>query len=594
MVCRMSKLLVEKFMKRKNIFSGCMAALCLLLALSFALSGCAGKKTAQPSRQPMTREAQLSYYYLLYQDQMNEIKRLVMMSPNSPEIISLAREHQKIAATALERIIEIEPSAKLYAEKANLFWNKEQIIEARRTLKAGLKEYPQDRTLTIFLANSYMVEDRPEDAALTLSDYLRLEPDDQDVRERMAQMLLEAGRAGQSFDALKAIKSKDRTAYTLYLFARAEAAMNKRTTAIKTLKKAIRKNPEFIEAWAELAYQYERGGDFAEAERTYDKLFSLGDSRVEIRLRLINLNLKLKNPNKALTLALEGPGTKSFLLESAVTFISEGYPKQASAVLDALAAGGHVPSEYYFYKSVIAYEGENDPLKAMSFLDKVPESDKHFSKALLFKIQMLQSLGRTPEALEAVARGRNLFPSRARFYLLEAGIRMVDKDRDGARKVLEAGLEKLPEDTELLFQLGLLLDEMGDVPGTLEVMERVVALDPGNSEALNYLGYTLADQGRDLDRALTLIQQALEGDPDNGYVVDSLAWVYYKMGRYDEAWIHMKRSVGIVDQDPVIWEHYGDVAAKLGLTQEARKGYENSLKFKIKEPDRIKGKLERL
>lgn len=581
-------------MKGKHVFSGYVAVLCLALALFSVLSGCAAKKDRQAMRQPMTREAQLSYYYLLYQDQLNEIKRLVMMSPNSPEVISLAREHQKIAATALDRILEIEPSAKLYAEKANLFWNREQIAEARRSLKTGLKEYPGNRTLIIFLANSYMVENRPDAAALTLFDYLRLEPDDQDVRERMALMLLDSGRAGQAFDALKAIKSKDRTAYTLYIFARAEAAMNKRKTAIKTLKKAIRKNPEFIEAWAELAYQYERGGEFAAAERTYDKLFSLGDSRVEIRLRLINLNLKLKNPNKALTLALEGPGTKSFLLESAVTFISEGYPKQASAVLDALAAGGHVPSEYYFYKSVIAYEGENDPVKAMSFLDKVPEDDKHFSKALLFKIQMLQSLGRTPDALESVARGIELFPKNSRFYLLEAGIHMVSKNSDGARKALEAGLEQLPEDTEILFQLGLVLDNMGDVPATLDVMERVIALDPDNSEALNYLGYTLADQGRDLDRALTLVQQALEGDPENGYVIDSLAWVYYKMGRYDEAWVQMKRSVAIVDRDPVIWEHYGDVAVKLGLKKEARKGYKNSLRYKAEEPEKIKGKLEKL
>src|SRR5437899_10010859 len=89
-------------------------------------------------------------------------------------------------------------------------------------------------------------------------------------------------------------------------------------------------------------------------------------------------------------------------------------------------------------------------------------------------------------------------------------------------------------------------------------MEEAIRLDPKHADALNYLGYTYAERDMQLEEAVALIQRALAVKPQNGYYLDSLAWAYYKMGRFQEALAEMKRAVAVVPDDPVFLEHLGD------------------------------------
>ena len=99
-------------------------------------------------------------------------------------------------------------------------------------------------------------------------------------------------------------------------------------------------------------------------------------------------------------------------------------------------------------------------------------------------------------------------------------------------------------------------------------MKEVLEREPENPEALNYLGYTYADLGINLDEAEALITKALEYQPDDGYIVDSLGWVYYKKGRYEEALKELSRAQSLSPDDPVINEHLGDVKYRLGYIDE--------------------------
>ena len=92
---------------------------------------------------------------------------------------------------------------------------------------------------------------------------------------------------------------------------------------------------------------------------------------------MVGLWLKLNNPDKALNAALESSGNKAFVLAASLLFLNENYTAQASTLLDVLASQPPVPAEYFFYKAVIAQDGENNPDKALQFLDLVPESDPH-------------------------------------------------------------------------------------------------------------------------------------------------------------------------------------------------------------------------
>ncbi len=113
-------------------------------------------------------------------------------------------------------------------------------------------------------------------------------------------------------------------------------------------------------------------------------------------------------------------------------------------MLDILAQQAPLTSEYYLYKAMIAYEGQNDPAAALKFLARVPEGDPHYAQALQFRVQLLNVQGRRDEALSAAREGLRLFPKQSRFYVLVAGLLAESKDLAGAKEVMDRGVASCP------------------------------------------------------------------------------------------------------------------------------------------------------
>jgi tetratricopeptide (TPR) repeat protein len=112
---------------------------------------------------------------------------------------------------------------------------------------------------------------------------------------------------------------------------------------------------------------------------------------------------------------------------------------------------------------------------------------------------------------------------------------------------------------------------------SIEAMQKAIALDPKHASALNYLGYIYADLGQNLDEAERLIKEALKYKPDDCYITDSLGWVYYKKGMYEEALLYLNRAVKTCPDDPINLEHLGDAYLKVNDTKNALKFYKKSL-----------------
>jgi tetratricopeptide (TPR) repeat protein len=125
-------------------------------------------------------------------------------------------------------------------------------------------------------------------------------------------------------------------------------------------------------------------------------------------------------------------------------------------------------------------------------------------------------------------------------------------------------------------------------------MKTVVRLKPNNADALNYLGYTYADMGINLDEAESLIQNALKIKPEDGYITDSLGWVYYKRGQYRQALKYLMKAVDLVPDDPVILEHIGDVHRMLRNAGEALNYYRRSIEKSSKNKNAIEEKIRSL
>jgi tetratricopeptide (TPR) repeat protein len=145
--------------------------------------------------------------------------------------------------------------------------------------------------------------------------------------------------------------------------------------------------------------------------------------------------------------------------------------------------------------------------------------------------------------------------------------------------VMEAAVSLYPDNPQLLFEYGLLLDRNGMDDQAILKMEKVLELQPDHADALNFIGYTWADKNVRLREALAYIQKAVALKPDNGYIVDSLGWVYYRLGDYPRAVEELERALGLAPEDPHIYDHLGDAYRGLNNTARALDRYKKAFEM---------------
>lgn len=163
-----------------------------------------------------------------------------------------------------------------------------------------------------------------------------------------------------------------------------------------------------------------------------------------------------------------------------------------------------------------------------------------------------------------------------RLYRAESGL-LLRADRPAeAITVLDAALYTYPEDDDLLYARAMAAERLD----RLDILERdlraIIARDPNHAEALNALGYTLADRTDRYEEALALVERALALEPDEYHIVDSMGWVLYRLGRHEEAAEHLRRSYE-GEPDPVVAAHLGEVLWALGRHEEAREIWDSAL-----------------
>lgn len=155
--------------------------------------------------------------------------------------------------------------------------------------------------------------------------------------------------------------------------------------------------------------------------------------------------------------------------------------------------------------------------------------------------------------------------------------------------------EPMPAHWILFYTRGISNERAGDWPKAEADFRQALTLEPDQPLVLNYLGYSMVEKGENLDEALAMIQKAVKGQPDDGYITDSLGWVYYRLGRYQDAVAPMLRAVELTPDDPIINDHLGDVLWMVGRKREAEFQWRRALSFGPADDldmDRIRRKLD--
>jgi tetratricopeptide (TPR) repeat protein len=145
-------------------------------------------------------------------------------------------------------------------------------------------------------------------------------------------------------------------------------------------------------------------------------------------------------------------------------------------------------------------------------------------------------------------------------------------------------------DWPLYYVAGIAAEQAKDWPSAERYLKKALELNPNQPSVLNYLGYSWIDQGLDKAEAAEMIRLALAQRPNDPYITDSLAWVYYQQRQYPEAVKLLERALSMVANDPVITDHYADALWQVGRRYEARYQWQRALLFKPE--DGLKAKIE--
>ncbi|MGC8792244.1 MAG: tetratricopeptide repeat protein, partial [Bryobacteraceae bacterium] len=198
----------------------------------------------------------------------------------------------------------------------------------------------------------------------------------------------------------------------------------------------------------------------------------------------------------------------------------------------------------------------------------------------LVRASLLADLGRGADAVAEVKRLLEGSSDRETWLAL-AQICEKTKDYAGMATALEQA-EKLSDSDEdrevVLFMRGAMYERMKKYDEAEAEFRKVLKMNPRNASALNYLGYMFADRDVNLQEALELVRQAVELEPQNGAYLDSLGWVYYRLGRLEEAERYLRMALERVPRDPTVNDHLGDVLYSQGKVREAIAQWQISLK----------------
>ncbi|MBC2884543.1 tetratricopeptide repeat protein [Ochrobactrum sp. CM-21-5] len=213
------------------------------------------------------------------------------------------------------------------------------------------------------------------------------------------------------------------------------------------------------------------------------------------------------------------------------------------------------------------------PQKAVEYYGRVPEKSPYRRDAEMQRALNLAENDQSAEAIKQLKVLLNRDKTDMRTYLALGGVYAQDKNFADAAKIYDAavGQIKTPErkDWPVFYQRGIAYERLKEWDKAEPNFDKALALYPDQPQVLNYLGYSWVDMGMHLDKALDMIRKAVQLRPQDGYIVDSLGWAYYKLGRYDEAVIELEKAVKLRPEDPTINDHLGDAYWRVDRQLEA-------------------------
>ncbi len=459
----------------------------------------------------------------------------------------------------------------------------------------------------------YLQDDAAALAAARI--WVEVEPDSLDAQRQAASQLIRVGDLEQAIVHMAAIRALGGVAnFDVFAYHSAELDQSARDGLLAAVDRMLQDYPADSQLLFSQAVLLEQNGRFAEALEITDRLL-LSESNVNIvilkvnilknsdrvpqalrflaarldsqednrRTRLIYARLlfesdRLEDARQQYELVLkQTPKDGDILLALALIALEQDHFRVAQEYLMQMLRWDQRVGEAHFYLGNVA-EQENDWVTALREY-KLAGGGYEYLPAQARIASILIDQQRTSEALKHLATQRRDHPEHFQpLIMIEVQLLGEYGLGDELFALLDHIIAQDPDNIELLYYRAM----AGERFDRLDILERdllrVLVLDPENADAMNALGYSLADQTDRYAEALALIQRALQIKPQEAAFIDSLGWVQYRLQNYEEAVILLRRALALFENDEVA-AHLGEVLWMLGEQAEALEIWNKALEL---------------
>jgi tetratricopeptide (TPR) repeat protein len=517
------------------------------------------------------------------------------------------------ARAAFGRAVEKDPSsAYLYYRLARLAAQADDMEAAILHAERGLELDPDDLDGRLFLGRLYRIRhDLPAVERVLRDEAGR--PISPAAGMLLYQVYLERGRADEALALVEALLEEDEENLAARMaLATIYERMQRFDDAERVLREALDYHPNRFVLYGRLARMRRAAGNREGEVEIYEEVLAQHPGHYGTLVSMGEAQIALNDTEGAITtytkIAEIYPEDLQVVRRLAsLEFAAGHYEESAARLREAMRRH---PTHFEFaYSLGQVLRGLGKPEEALEVFSRIPKAQPLYIEARMQIASIYEEQGRLDEALAEAEAIRLLRPERGLDFHV-ASLRARSGAFEGGVALLEALLEENPDDDEVLYQIGVLYGLNQDSDTALEYMHRVLEHNPKSAHALNYIGYTWAERGENLDEAERLIRQAVSLKPKDGYIADSLAWVYYMKARpmieegrhgegmalLEEARRHLDRAVELTGGDPVVSEHLGDVYLLMDERDRALEYYEEAVDSNPREDEQpeLMDKLDRL
>jgi tetratricopeptide (TPR) repeat protein len=434
---------------------------------------------------------------------------------------------------------------------------------------------------------------------------VHLDPGNTAYREHLAQVYILAHEIDSAITQYQEILKIDSSStQALYGLARLYQQRGKPLEAITTYKRILDQiGPEW-DVLVQLTQLYEGLQRYGDAAEAYQQMLTIDPGNLDLKKRLVETYLRAGKPDSALARLDE------------ILDIDRKNPDIEVLIGDIYLQKNEASKALEYYHSVLTQDSVGIDTKiriAESLLERSQKDSSlvGYARPIIEVIRnewptdwrpywFLGFVGFSTRndslALVNFRKVTELNPGNADAWYYVGTIYFRLEQNDSAAKALEKSIEINPRNVDFLGALALTYDSMKKYADSDRTYEQAMKLDPHNHIILNNYSYSLAERGIQLERALQMAEEAVEKQPENSSYLDTIGWIYFKLGKYDEARKYIEKAVQLRDavgeNGATLNEHLGDVFYKLDQKEKALEFWKRALQMNEKN-QALKAKIER-